>query len=111
MFEPPTWRLFVDGSFWEIGYGTRVIFVSPEGHKLNCVIRFGFKVSNNAAEYEVLLADLRLSREIQVKRLMVSSDSQLLVSQARVDFATRDNIMASYLKKVMVLFSSFEKLN
>lgn len=68
-------------------------------------------MGNNATEYEVLLADLRLSREIQVKKLMVSSDSQLLVNQARVDFATRDSIMASYLKKVMVLFPSFEKLN
>lgn len=26
-----------------------------KGHKLNCVVRFGFKATNNVAEYEALL--------------------------------------------------------
>lgn len=79
------------------------------GHKLNCAIKFGFKASNNTAEYKALLAGLRLSRKIQVKRLMVSSNSQLVVSQVRGNFATRDKSMELYLKKVMELLLSFEK--
>lgn len=44
--KPPTWSLFVDGSSKDIGSGVGVVLVSPEGHKLNCAIRFGFKATN-----------------------------------------------------------------
>lgn len=58
----------------------RVLLESPEGHKLNCVVQFNFKTSNNAAEYEALLAGLRLAKEMQLKNLAVRSDSQLVIS-------------------------------
>lgn len=57
----PVWTLFVDRFARETGSGAGVLLERPEGHKLNCAIRFGFKTSNNAAEYEVLLAGLRLA--------------------------------------------------
>ncbi|XP_022843437.1 uncharacterized protein LOC111366992 [Olea europaea var. sylvestris] len=46
-----------------------------EGHKLNCAVRFDFKALNNTAEYEALLAGLRLERKMQVRRLLASSNS------------------------------------
>ncbi|XP_022880778.1 uncharacterized protein LOC111398055 [Olea europaea var. sylvestris] len=107
--EPPTWSLFVDGSSGETGSGAGVVLESLEGHKLNCTVRFSFKASNNAAEYEALLAGLRLAKEVQVKRLLVSSDSQLVVSQVNEKFATKDSGMAAYLKLVMNLVPHFER--
>lgn len=85
--------------------------MSPGRHKLNCVIRFRIKASNKETEYEALLAGLKLSRKMQVKRLMFSNDSQLVVRQVKGDFTARDKNMASYLKKVIELFMSFESLN
>lgn len=70
----------MDGSFGDVGSGGKIVLVSPEGHKLNCLIRFDFKATTNAAKYEAFLADLRLAREMHVKRLVISSDSQLVVS-------------------------------
>lgn len=35
----------------------------------------GFKTSNNAVKYEVLLAGLMLSKKMQVKILVINSDS------------------------------------
>ncbi|XP_022858151.1 uncharacterized protein LOC111379057 [Olea europaea var. sylvestris] len=81
LIEPPTWNLFIDGSAGDASSGAGVILISPKGHKLNSVVRFGFKATNNVAEYEALLAGLRLAKEMQVKRLLISSDSQLVVSQ------------------------------
>ncbi|XP_022891957.1 uncharacterized protein LOC111406817 [Olea europaea var. sylvestris] len=49
--EPPTWNLFMDGSA---------------------------QATNYVAEYEALLAGLRLAREMKLKRLLISSDSQLI---------------------------------
>ncbi|XP_062075104.1 uncharacterized protein LOC133779124 [Humulus lupulus] len=37
------------------------------GHKMYCAIRFGFEDSNNKAEYEALLARLRLAQGLKVK--------------------------------------------
>ncbi|XP_022881099.1 uncharacterized protein LOC111398433 [Olea europaea var. sylvestris] len=37
--EPPTWKLFVDGSSREAGSGAGIILESPEGHKLNSAFK------------------------------------------------------------------------
>ncbi|XP_022894074.1 uncharacterized protein LOC111408560 [Olea europaea var. sylvestris] len=87
--EPPTWNLFIDGSAGEVGSRARVVLISPEGHKLTSAVRFGFKATNNVAEYEALLAGLRLATEMQIPRienahvdalskLASSKDSELL---------------------------------
>lgn len=53
-------------------------------------MRFRFKASNNAAKYKASLVDLRLSREMQVKILVVNDELQLVVSQVNDNFTTRD---------------------
>lgn len=76
---------------------------------MNSAARFGFKATNNATKYEALLAGLRLAKEMQVRRLRINSDSQLVVSQVNGSFSAKDKTMASYLKMVMNLLPSFEK--
>lgn len=108
LVKPPTWNLFVDGSSRKMDAKVSVVLVSPEGHKLNCVGRFDFKASNNAIEYEALLANLRIAIEIQVERLYISSDSQLVASQLNGNFTTKDKGMATYIKLVMDFVPSFK---
>ncbi|XP_022856703.1 uncharacterized protein LOC111377807 [Olea europaea var. sylvestris] len=107
--EPPAWKLFVDGSSGEAGAGAGIVLESPEGHLLNCAVRFGFRASNNVAEYEALLAGLRLAKEMQVRKLLASSDSQLVVNQVNGDFAAKDDNMLAYLKLVLDIIPHFEK--
>ena len=45
------------------------------------VIRLHFPVSNNMAEYVALLSGLRIAIELDVKRLDVDGDSQLVIDQ------------------------------
>ncbi|XP_022881077.1 uncharacterized protein LOC111398398 [Olea europaea var. sylvestris] len=106
--EPPTWNLFIDGSTGDAGSGAGVVLISPEGHKLNSAVRFRFKLTNNVAEYEALLAGLRLAKDMQVKRLLINSNSQLVVSPVNGNFSAKDKTMAFYLKIVMNLIPSFE---
>jgi len=44
-------------------------------------LRFEFKASNNLAEYEALLAGIRLALEVGVKELEAKSDSLLVCGQ------------------------------
>ena len=52
-----------------------MILISPEGHKIHCAMHFGFKASNNEAEYKALIAGLHLALELQVRNVKIFSDS------------------------------------
>lgn len=80
LVEPHIWSLFVYGSSREERSRAEVVLVSPESRKLNCSVRFRFKAFNNVTEYEALLAGLKLAKEMQLKRLLICSDSQVVVS-------------------------------
>ena len=54
----PTWVLYVDGSSNSQGSGAGIILTTPEGIQMKHALRFGFKASNNEAEYEALLVGL-----------------------------------------------------
>ena len=54
-----TWILHVDRSSSNKGSGIGIHLQSPTGELLQQFFRLGFKVSNNEAEYESLIAGLR----------------------------------------------------
>ena len=76
----------MDGSSNDGGSGVSLILVSPEGHRMNCALRFRFKASNNEAKYEALIAGLELAKEIKVESLDIFSDSQLIVCQINDEY-------------------------
>lgn len=75
---------------------------------MNCIVRLKFKATNNVVEYEALLVGLRLAKEMQVKGLLINSDSQLIISQVNGNIIARDKGMYAYLKLVIDRLSSFE---
>ncbi|KAM2294228.1 hypothetical protein ACFX1S_034158 [Malus domestica] len=70
-------------------------------------LRFKFKASNNEAEYEALLAGLRLAKHLGVKRIDIFSDSQLVVNQVTNNFDAKDSSMAAYLAQTRLLLKHF----
>ena len=62
--DTPVWKLYVDGASNEHNSGAGIILITPENHRIHCALRFGFNASNNEAEYEALLAGLRLSQDV-----------------------------------------------
>ena len=63
----PKWGLYVDGSSNEGGSEAGLILVIPERHRMHCALRFGFKASNNEAEYEMLIVALKLTKKMKVE--------------------------------------------
>ncbi|KAL0312128.1 UNVERIFIED_CONTAM: hypothetical protein Sradi_5612100 [Sesamum radiatum] len=55
------WLLHVDGSSTIQGSGAGIVITSPEGEDLEFAIKFGFKASNNEAEYEALVAGMKMA--------------------------------------------------
>ena len=50
--------MYVNGVFNAWGSGVGVVLESPKGIRLEKSLRFGFRASNNEAEYEALIARL-----------------------------------------------------
>ncbi|CAL8135699.1 unnamed protein product [Prunus armeniaca] len=72
------------------------------------VICFRFRASNNEAEYEALLAGLRLTKSMGAKRLTICSNYQLVVNQVIIEFEAKDESMAAYLAQTRRLLDKFK---
>nr|GEZ71079.1 reverse transcriptase domain-containing protein [Tanacetum cinerariifolium] len=73
------WTLFTDGSSCVDGSGTGLILTNLEGVEFTYALRFQFAASNNEAEYEAMVAGLRIATQIGVKNVQVNVDSKLVL--------------------------------
>ncbi|KAI5342892.1 hypothetical protein L3X38_010768 [Prunus dulcis] len=103
----PLWTLFVDGSSNAQGCGAGLVLVSPDKVALEYALRFNFQASNNEAEYEALLAGLRLAKEMDARQIQIFSNSQLVVHQVNQDFTAKDASMTAYLQHARHLLATF----
>ncbi|GKD59531.1 reverse transcriptase domain-containing protein, partial [Tanacetum coccineum] len=104
---PKSWILFIDGSSCADGSGAGLILINPEGAKFTYALRFRFEVTNNEAEYEALIAGLRITEEMGVKNLQANVDSILVANQVNGIYIAKEADMIQYLKKVRTLTNSF----
>ena len=72
--------LLVDGLNNVNRSGIDLVPTSPEGDLIQQAICRGFKALNNEVEYEALIARLNLAKDIEIKKLNIRSDSQLVVN-------------------------------
>ena len=103
-------RLSVDGTTNAQGSGASLILTSPDGIDIEYALRFGFRASNNDAEYEVVIAGLNLAHSMEVDQLEVCSDSQVVVKQIEDFYEARGEKMILYLKKVRELLKKFVRV-
>lgn len=80
------WEIYVDGSFNSHGSGARIIIIDPNKVKICYALQFGFKASNNEAEYEAIIAGLRMSKALGAKNVHIKSDSQFVASQITAQY-------------------------
>ncbi|KAK1567163.1 hypothetical protein Q3G72_008809 [Acer saccharum] len=91
------WKLHVDESSNTHGSGAGIVITTPEGDAVKCAMRFDFKATNNQAEYEALLAGLRVCIALRADELEIYSDSQVVVNQVLDEYQAREEHMIAYL--------------
>ncbi|GJY97725.1 reverse transcriptase domain-containing protein [Tanacetum coccineum] len=104
---PEPWTLFTDGSSCVDGSGAGLILTSPEGTEFTYALRFQFTASNNEAEYEALIAGLRIAAQMGVQNVQVNVDSKLVANQVLGTYVAKEENMIKYLEKVKGLVSGF----
>ncbi|GKF64737.1 reverse transcriptase domain-containing protein, partial [Tanacetum coccineum] len=70
-----------------------------------------FEATNNEAEYEALIASLRIAEQIGVKNLQANVDSRLVANQVNGSYVAKESGMVQYLKKVKTLASNFKEFS
>ncbi|GJV23586.1 reverse transcriptase domain-containing protein [Tanacetum coccineum] len=88
ILEPLT--LFTDGSSCLEGSGAGLILTNPKGMEFTYALRFEFDASNNEAEYEALVAGLRIAEQMGVKNLEAKVDSRLVANQISGSYVAKE---------------------
>ncbi|GJV08635.1 reverse transcriptase domain-containing protein [Tanacetum coccineum] len=105
------WTLFTDGSSCVDRCRAGVILTDPEGVEFTYALRFQFEVTNNEAEYEALIAGLRIAEKIGVQNLEVNVDSKLVANQVNRAYIAKETDMIKYLEKVKALANTFREFS
>ena len=77
-----------------------MVIQTPEGDKIECMIRLDFPTTNNETEYEALVAGLDLARVAGAENMIMHCDSQVITSQINGDYECRNERMKKYLEEV-----------
>ncbi|XP_077248002.1 uncharacterized protein LOC143887722 [Tasmannia lanceolata] len=94
------WELYVDGSSNKLGSGASVFLTGPGNFVLEYAVRFGFRASNNEAEYEALIPGMNLAIQTHAQRLKAYCESQLVVNQFQGTVPRTKNTKADVLSKL-----------
>ncbi|GJX83441.1 reverse transcriptase domain-containing protein [Tanacetum coccineum] len=105
------WVLFTDGSSCIDGSGAGLIIMNPEGMEFTYALRFRFNATNNEAEYEALIAGLRIAEQMGVRNLQANVDSRLVANQVNGIYIAKEPGMIKYLEKVKNLASDFKEFS
>ncbi|GKC48256.1 reverse transcriptase domain-containing protein [Tanacetum coccineum] len=62
-------------------------------------LRFRFNATNNEAEYEALIAGLRIAEQMGVQNLQANVDSKLVANQVNGVYVAKESSMIKYLEK------------
>nr|GEV86399.1 reverse transcriptase domain-containing protein [Tanacetum cinerariifolium] len=94
---------------WRYGVGPGLVLIDPAGAEYTYAIRINFASTNKEAEFEALLASLRIVEKIKVRALKVKVDSKLVACQLNGEFVASSEGKAKYLAKAKELAAIFKK--
>ncbi|KAL5564955.1 hypothetical protein UlMin_028119 [Ulmus minor] len=107
-----SWTAECEQSFQELKtyLGRPPLFSKPqEGESLILYLAVSKgAATNNQAEYEAILAGLRLAKEVFARHLLIYSDSQLIVNQVNSEYQAKGEKIAFYLEKAKELLGQFD---
>ena len=105
------WTLHFDGSFTTSKGGAGIVLSKSIEETVGMSFKLDFPCTNNMAKYEAYLTSLAVACEMGIKRLQLIRDLNLVVCQARGDFALKEPSLAPYRTMAQRLEDPFEEFN
>ena len=97
----------MDDAFRQTGAGVGLQLKAPTGERIEEIIRLDFHAYNNETEFEVILVGINLTKSVSLEKLIIRSDSQLVLGQVNGEYETRDQRMVRYASLVKQRLRSF----
>ena len=101
----------MDSASRQIGAGVGLQLKALIGERIEQAIRLDFPAFSNETEYEVMLAVIDFAKSIFSEKLIIRSDSQLVVGQVYKVYKKRDQRMVRYASMVKQRLESFTTWN
>nr|GEX27913.1 hypothetical protein [Tanacetum cinerariifolium] len=105
------WTLFTDGASSRKGSGAGLVLIGASGIEYTYALRLTFPSTNNEAEYEALLAGLRIARQMNISNIEVKVDSKLVACQINENYEATKDSMIKYLAKAKEYASGFKSFS
>ena len=100
----------IDGSSVAGLEGVSIIVTSLEKDVLRYGVHLQFLATNNKAEYEAILASLRIVKALGIKNLKLRTDSKLVIRQITNEYEAKEERMKKYLKLTTQLINEFDDI-
>ncbi|KAK8942629.1 hypothetical protein KSP39_PZI008943 [Platanthera zijinensis] len=105
------WEMLVDGASGKNSFGGGMVLISPEGTRIEQALKVHFTLTNNQAEYEAIIAGLRLARELGIQDIRVSTDSMIVARHIEGEFEVKEPTLQLYLTKVKRIMGQFRSFS
>lgn len=90
--------------------GVGVVITTSSGEVLKYGFQLKFLATNNEAEYEGILTELRLEKALGAKNLLVQNDSKLVIGQIKEEYEAKEERMQKYFRLTKHLTQEFDKV-
>lgn len=108
MDSPKLWCMYFDGANSKEGSGAGVVFVSPNKNTFRYSFSLDFACTNNVTEYEALLLGLKVAASHGIKKMYVIGDSELIISQVKGIYISKNTRLKQYRNVVWDMIESFD---
>jgi len=108
--EAKRWTIQTDGSSAQKQGGVGVVITTLDEKVLKYGVQLKFLATNNEAEYEGILTGLRLGKALGAKKLLVQSDSKLVIEQIKGEYEAKEERMQNNLRLTKHLTQEFDKV-
>jgi ribonuclease HI len=105
--------IYFDKSYTLIAAEAGVMLIPPpnlsEGDILKYAIQLDFLATNNVAEYEGLVIELRLAKDLGIRQLLIRGNSQLVIKQVNKEYNCNNENMVEYLVEMHRMEKYFDE--
>ena len=109
------WRMYFDGTANHYGYRISVLLICPHGDHIPRSVRLAFEdhylTTNNIVEYEACILRLETALELEIRKMEIFGDSNLVIRQIQGDWKTRDVNLRPYHAYLELLVGRFDDLS
>ena len=98
-----------DGETSKEGVGAGVLIKTPMGEPNLFSYKLQFKCTNNMVEYEAFVLGLKVLKNLQVQRMNIQGDSDLIIKQVQGEYQTKNPRLRLYRDLVLELVKGFKE--